>query len=234
MIPGKFSGSPAILVSAVDIRGFVYGLLEVAERIRFDADPFTALHLPSAVVETTPNRVRSVARAFCSEIEDKSWYYDRAFWTTYLDMLAAARFNRFNLAYGFGYDFPRGVTGDYFHFPYPYLVEVPGYEQVRIDPPLAAGERQRNLETLQFIAAETARRGLDFQLGIWTHAYAWTDSPHSDHRILGLTPATHAQYCRDALAMILKAVPADHRPHPAHPRRKRHSGRQLRLLADAL
>uniref|UniRef100_A0A372INP5 Uncharacterized protein n=2 Tax=Paracidobacterium acidisoli TaxID=2303751 RepID=A0A372INP5_9BACT len=207
LIPGKLSGSPAVLVSAIDNRGFVYGLLELADRVRFDADPFAALHLAAPVVETTPNKVRSVLRAFCSEIEDKSWYYDRGFWTSYLDTLAAARFNRFNFAFGFGYDFPRGVTGDYFHFPYPYLVEVPGYEQVRIDPPLAPGERRRNLETLQFIAAETARRGLEFQLGIWTHAYAWTDSPHSDHRILGLTPATHAQYCHDALAMILKECP---------------------------
>ncbi len=207
LIPGEFSGSPAILVSAVDTRGFVYGLLELVERVDFDADPFTALHLPSAIVESTSNRVRSVQRAFLSEIEDKSWYYHRSFWTTYLDNLAAARFNRFNFAYGFGYDFPRGVTGDYFHFPYPYLVEVPSYPEVRVDPPLAAGERQRNLETLQFIAAETARRGLEFQLGIWTHAYAWTDSPHSDHHILGLTPATHAQYCHDALAMILKLCP---------------------------
>ena len=132
--------------------------------------------------------------------------YDRAFWTDYLDNLVSSRFNRFNFAFGFGYDFPRGVTGDYFHFPYPYLVEVPGYK-VRVDPPLAEGERQRNLETLQFIAAETAKRGLHFQLGIWTHAYEWTDSPKSDHHIVGLTPETHAAYCRDALAMLLKACP---------------------------
>ena len=35
----------------------------------------------------------------------------------------------------------------------------------------------------------------------------WTDSPHAHHRIEGLTPETHAAYCRDALAMILKACP---------------------------
>ena len=94
-----------------------------------------------------------------------------------------------------------------FHFPYPYLVEVPGYEQVHVEPALQPGERQRNLETLQFIAAETARRGMDFQLGIWTHAYQWTDSPNSDHHIVGLTPEIHAAYCRDALAAILKDCP---------------------------
>src|ERR1035437_516726 len=207
LIPGHYKGAPAILATGIDARGLTYGLIELTERVRLSDDPILALHLPAPIIETTPNKVRSVARAFLSEIEDKPWYYDRAFWTAYLDTLAAARFNRFNFALGFGWDFPRGVTGDYFHFPYPYLVEVPGYEQVHVEPALAPGERQRNLETLQFIAAETARRGMDFQLGIWTHAYQWTDSPHSDHHIAGLTPETHAAYCRDALAMILKACP---------------------------
>jgi hypothetical protein len=207
LIPGHYKNTPAILVTGVDARGLVYGLLELAERVRLNDDPMLALHLSAPLIETTPNKVRSVARAFLSEIEDKTWFYDRAFWTSYLDTLAAARFNRFNLALGFGWDFPRGVTGDYLHFPYPYLVELPGYAQVHVEPALEAGERQRNLATLQFIAAETARRGMDFQLGIWTHAYQWTDSPRSDHHIVGLTPEIHAAYCRDALAALLRDCP---------------------------
>jgi hypothetical protein len=201
------AGQPRILATGGDTRGIVYAILELADRIRLSDSPSTALHLAAPIIETTPNKVRSCARAFVSEIEDKPWFYDRAFWTSYLDTLAAARFNRFNFALGFGWDFPRGVTGDYLHFPYPYLVELPNYPGVHVEPALGPGERQRNLETLQFIAVETARRGLDFQLGIWTHAYQWTDSPHSDHHIAGLTPETHAAYCRDALAALLKACP---------------------------
>src|SRR5215472_846151 len=207
LIPGRYHNNPAILVTGIDARGLVYGLLELADRVQLSDDPLSALHFTAPIVETTPNRVRSVARAFLSEIEDKSWFYDRAFWTRYLDTLAYSRFNRFNFALGFGYDFPRGVTGDYFHFPYPYLVELPAYSRVAVEPPLAPGERQRNLETLQFIAAETVRRGLEFQLGIWTQAYQWTDSPKADHRITGLTPESHAAYCRDALSALLKACP---------------------------
>ena len=207
IIPGSYRNIPAVLVTGIDARGLVYGLLELADRVQLSDDSSGALHLTAPIVETTPNKVRSVARAFLSEIEDKSWFYDRAFWTCYLDALAYARFNRFNFALGFGYDFPRGVTGDYFHFPYPYLVELPAHSHVAIEPMLAPGERQHNLETLQFIAAETTRRGLEFQLGIWTHAYQWTDSPHADHRINGLTPETHAAYCRDALSALLKACP---------------------------
>jgi len=207
LLPGTHLGKPAILVTGVDARGIVYGLLELADRVRSSPDPLSALHPAEPLIETTPNRVRSVSRAFCSEVEDKPWYYDRAFWMSYLDTLVAARFNRFALTLGLGYDFPRGVTGDYLHFPYPYLVEVPGYEQVHVQPALQPGERQRNLEALQFVAVEAARRGLEFQLGIWTHAYQWTDSPNSAHQIVGLTPEIHAAYCRDALVQLLEACP---------------------------
>jgi hypothetical protein len=210
LVPGEVGGHPALLLSAIDVRGFVYGLHEMAERVEFGGP--VALHLSERIEETSPNRVRSVARAFLSEIEDKAWFYDRDGWRAYLDMLVAARFNRFNFALGFGYDFPKGVTGDYLHFPYPYLVEVPGYH-VTIAPALAPGERKKNLDTLKFIAAEAGARGLDFQLGLWTHAWQWTDSPHSDHVISGLSAggqadwAQGAAYSRDALAILLKECP---------------------------
>jgi len=210
LVPGEMGGHPALLVSAMDARGFVYGLHELAERIEFGGP--VALHRKDLIEETSPNRVRSMARAFLSEIEDKAWFYDRQGWREYLDMLVAARFNRFNFALGFGYDFPKGVTGDYLHFPYPYLVEVPGHH-VTITPALAAGERQKNLDTLKFIAREAGARGLDFQLGLWTHAWQWTDSPRSDHVIGGLSPggqpdwAQGAAYSRDALAILLKECP---------------------------
>jgi hypothetical protein len=217
LTPGRLLGAPAIWVSAAGPRGFVYGLLELTERVQFNADLATGLHLAAAIEEHPANQVRSVSRLFCSELEDKPWYYDKDFWRGYLDVLAASRFNRFNFTFGLGYDFPRGVTGDYFHFPYPYLVEVPGYDVrvVRLAneageqnlPPFTAEEREKNLQTLRFIGAETKARGLEFQLGIWTHAYEWTDSPHAHHRIEGLTPETHAAYSRDALGMILKACP---------------------------
>jgi hypothetical protein len=205
LTPGRVEGVDAVLVSATDAPGFVYGLLELAERVQYGDATASSLRTTHAVNERPANTVRSVARAFCSEVEDKPWYYDKDFWRGYLDVLAASRFNRFNFALGFGYDFPRGVTDDYFHFPYPYLLDVPGYDVRAV--PLKDGERQRNLEMLQFIAAQTALRGIQFQLGLWTHAYAWTDSPKSTHHIVGLTPETHAAYCRDALAMLLKVCP---------------------------
>ncbi|HWU54672.1 MAG TPA: hypothetical protein VN175_04160, partial [Rhizomicrobium sp.] len=210
IVPGEIGGRAALLISATDARGFVYGLHELTDRVEFGGP--LALHLKEGIEETTPNRVRSVLRAFVSEIDDKPWFYDRDGWRDYLDMLVRARFNRFSFTLGIGYDFPKGVTGDYLHFPYPYLVDVPGYD-VSITPALAAGEREKNLDTLKFIARETGARGLQFQLGLWTHAWVWTDSPKSDHVISGLESggkvdwAKGAAYSRDALAILLKECP---------------------------
>jgi hypothetical protein len=220
MTPGRVAGTPAVLVEGGGDRGVVYALLELAERVESGADAMEALHETAAQEEHAANRIRSVGRYFCSEVEDKPWYYDHGFWRDYLDALVASRFNRFNLGFGLGYDFPRGVTGDYFHFVYPYMVKVPAFKDVRVvqlaeadgkrlaqPVVLSDAERQRNLATLKFIAAETGRRGLEFQLGIWTHAYQWVDSPDAYHRIEGLTPETHAAYCRDALAVLLRECP---------------------------
>lgn len=220
MAPGHFQSSPAILVSGIDPLGYVYGLLELADRVEHGTNTDSALHFSGAIEEKPANSVRCVSRYFASEIGDKPWYYDREFWQGYLDGLVAARFNRFCFAYGLEYDFPRGVTNDYLHFPYPYLVKVPGYENVRVmqlaNPegnrlpapvPLSDEEREENLAALKYIASETGARGLHFQLGIWTHAYQWTDSPNAYHHIEGLTPQTHAAYCRDALGILLKECP---------------------------
>jgi len=204
--PETISSKPGLRVSASDSRGCVYALTELADRVRHGGDPVAALRQAGPISSEPANTIRSIARAFVDDVEDKPWYYDRDFWREYLTALVTNRFNRFSLTFGFGYDFPRNVVGDYFHLPYPYLLDVPGYK-VRVVP-LDNAERDRNLETLRFIGEETARRGLEFQLGLWTHAYQWTDSPHSQHHIEGLTPDTHAAYCRDALALLLKTCPA--------------------------
>jgi hypothetical protein len=48
---------------------------------------------------------------------------------------------------------------------------------------------------------------MHFQVGIWTHAYNFDDSPNADRKITGLNPQNHAQYCRDALRAVLEACP---------------------------
>ena len=203
---GKLAGRTVTLACGSDARGAVYALLELADRARHAEEPAAALQVRTALVERPANVVRSIARCFESDVEDKSWFNDRAFWGPYLTMLASHRYNRFSLTLGLGYNFPRNVSDVYFYFAYPFLVSVPGY-QVRAKP-LPDSERDGNLEMLRFIGEETVKRGLQFQLALWTHAYQWIDSQNANYVMEGLTPDNHAAYCRDALTAVLKACPS--------------------------
>jgi len=203
---GRAQGKLVTLAVGRDERGMTYALLELADRVKYGDDPASVLKTVKPISERPANEVRGVLRSFVSDVEDKAWFNDREFWGPYLTMLATHRFNRFQLALGIGYDSASDIRDCYFHFPYPFLLEVPGY-QVRAAP-LPDAERDQNLAMLRFISDETARRGLQFQLGLWTHAYQWIDSPKANYYIKGLTPETHAPYCRDALRALLKACPA--------------------------
>lgn len=205
LMTGKAGGRPVLLACGSDVRGLVYALLEVADRATF-GEPGTALDIREPLVDRPANVVRSIARCFVSDVEDKPWYNDRSMWPPYLTMLAAQRFNRFSLTLGIGYDFEVNVTDCYFHFAYPFLVSVPGYDVRAVGLPDA--ERGQNLEMLRFIGEQTVARGLEFHLGLWTHGYQWRDSPRANYTISGLTPDNHATYCRDALAAVLKACPS--------------------------
>src|SRR4029078_2285253 len=159
------------------------------------------LDLPREPVTGRPaNKVRSVTRLFCSEVEDKTWLYDEAIWGRYLTMLVTQRFNRFSLTLGLGYNYHRGVTDAYLYFAYPFLVSVPGFD-VRV-PQITDEERDRNLAALRSISEAATARGLDFQLGLWNHAYDWIDSADAQHTIEGLTPERHAASCGDALELL--------------------------------
>ncbi len=206
MARGRAADRPALLVSGADARGLVYGLLEIADRISHSPDAAAALRNVPNSVETPANPVRSIARYFESDVEDKPWFYDKSFWRAYLSMLATHRFNRFSLSFGLGYNRPRDVHDAYFYFAYPFLFAVPGYK-VRV-PQLADEERDRNWAMLRWISEEATARGLDFQLALWTHAYQWIDSPRANYTIEGLTPQTHGPYCRDALRKLLEECPA--------------------------
>ncbi len=195
-----------ILAWGRDQRGLVYALTELADRVAHAEADLFGPDLP--LVEEPSARVRSIARLFSSEAEDKSWFHDRQFWHEYLSMLASNRFNRFNLTLGMGYNYPyhnNYITDVYFYFPYPFLLDMPEYG---IDvKELTPEERDANLETLKFIARETARRGLDFHLALWTQRYDFDDVPNAWHTVRGVTDDNLAPYCRDALTRLLTEVP---------------------------
>jgi len=204
VVSGAVGGRPALLASGSDVRGIVYAVLELADRATYAEAGVDPLMVRTAIVEQPANTIRSCARCFESDVEDKAWFYDRGHWAEYLSMLAAHRYNRFNLTFGLGYNSARDVPDAYFYFAYPFLLAVSGYDVKAVG--LSDAERDRNLDTLRFISDETVKRGLQFNLALWSHAYEWPN-PDTNYRISGLTPESHAPYCRDALTALLKACP---------------------------
>lgn len=200
-------GSGPVVVTGADARGLGYGILELADRAAYADDPVTVLAATEPVAERPATPVRSISRAFVSVEEDTPWFHDRAFWADYLTELATNRINRLQLAFGMQYNYGHHpATDNYFCFFYPFLLDVAGYD-VRPEN-VSTQERDRNLETLRFISEETKRRGIQFQLGLWNHAY--DQGPDSDptYPIVGLTPETHAPYSAAALAQLLAECPA--------------------------
>jgi hypothetical protein len=200
-------GRRRITVAATDERGYAYALSEIADRLR--ADGYAGLE-DWQETESPAVPVRAIQRNFSSVHEDSPWFHDRAFWFAYLDHLAAQRFNRFQLAFGMQYNYGTGwesrtATDNYLVFTYPFLLDVPGF-QVRAEG-VTDAERDRNLESLAFIARETRRRGISFQLGLWNHAYEFGHESREWYPISGLDADTHADYCATALGALLRAIP---------------------------
>ena len=193
------------ILACGDVRGLMYALLELADRIEHAEHPTSALAQTHAIAERPFNAVRSNGRIFCSDIQDKPWFYDREMWPAYFAMLATQRFNRFSLNLGVGYDFLDNVSDAYFLFAYPFLLAVPGYNVRAVELPNQ--ERDRNLEMLQFISSQAVAHGIEFQLGIWTHGYHWGPASQPNYTIDGITSENHAAYSRDALTALLKACP---------------------------
>lgn len=203
----KKKGQHSLAVVGADSRAIVYGLLELADIVKHAEEPLNELKGLERVKEQPSNAIRSVKRLFVNEKTDKLWFYDKSFWREYLTELASHRFNRFSLALGMGYDLGHdpNIEDFYFCFAYPFLISVPGYD-VDVEG-LSSEEKNKNLEMMRFIGQEADRRGLEFQVGLWTHAYEPEESPNLRYKINGLNEDNHANYCRDAIKTLLKECP---------------------------
>jgi hypothetical protein len=227
---GKIGKQSVTLAAGSDARGLVYALLELADRVKFATDPLAVLKTVKPVSERPANSIRSISRGFNSDVEDKPWFQDRDFWPSYLTMLAANRFNRFNLTLGLSYDAPSGLRDTYFYFAYPFLLTVPGYDVRAV--PLPDAERDLNLAMLKFISDETAKRGLQFQLGIWTHAYKWERQSRCELRHRRPHTGNAGTLLPRCVAHVARGVSEHQWRDVPRARRKRRAGGQLRFLED--
>ncbi len=200
-----------VVVRGADARGVAYGLSELADRVRYGGDPIDTIRSARAEPRSPAVPIRGVLRSFSSDVLDLPWLLDRDFWTAYLDELATQRINRLHLAFGMQYNFSHDtdVRDNYLCFAYPFLVDVPQWDNVAVAG-LSATQRSANLAALRFASEEAARRGIHFQLGLWNHAVRpeLEDSPNLRYRITGLAECDAAEYSSAALGVLLRECPA--------------------------
>ena len=220
LVPGGSDGRPLLLAGGSDERGLVYAVLELADLVELASVALETLlgsrhrssSAPPTPCEASPGSSRS-------EKDDKPGFDDEGFWRRYLSMLVAQRFNRVNFMVGLGYNFPWNVTDGYVDFAYPFLVDVPGYG-VRV-PQLPDEERERNLQMLRFASEEAVARGLDFQIGLWTHAYEWFESADARYAVEGEQHWTSRRVLPGRAPGPARGVPGDRRVYDPDPRRER-------------
>ncbi len=183
----------ALVVSGTDARGLAYALLELAERV--DAHGVSALTAVDDAIQFPDNEIRGVDKFVETPVED-DWLFDDDFWAYYLDRLVRCRFNRFTLVTGY--------DTAYLSPPYPFIVDVPGYPDVRLSDNSDVS-RQQHREQLRSIGAQCHEHGLEFVLGIWQQQ-PWTG--YQGNLVDGLPEGERlADYCAAGLRELLTAVP---------------------------
>lgn len=203
-------GKPTLLLAGADERGLMYALLEAAASIT--ADPRDVFDAVREVEETPAIRDRALSVYTMNRAHWESRFYDEAYWRRYFDLLAADRFNRFTIIFGY-------ENGGFLAPPYPYLFDTPGFAQVRMAG-LTRKQQQRNLAALNRLIELAHQRGIDVTLGIWDHIYRagvqtggadWVDEfkgrtiPNS---VEGVTSDNLSAYTLAALRELLVRVPA--------------------------
>jgi hypothetical protein len=156
-------GKPALLFAGADDRGLMYALLDAAERIASvpdAAEPFSLIH---DITEQPAVRGRSLSVYVMNRAHWESRFYDERYWTRYLDLLAASRFNRFLIIFGY-------ENGGFLAPPYPYFFDTPGFPGVHMVG-LTREQQARNLAALNRLIELAHARGVAVSLGIWDHIY---------------------------------------------------------------
>lgn len=149
----------SIVVSGSDARGVAYGVYELADRVAAVSDLTQLASALETQVESPYLNVRTVSMQIFNQDVEKSWYESERYWEWFFGMLARNRFNNFNIIWGH--------NTNYMIPPYAWMIEVPGYPDVRVKG-LSDEQRARNLAHFQNIGRIAREHGVDLTIGLWT------------------------------------------------------------------
>ncbi len=203
---------PALVLCGADDRGLMYAELDAAERIGWAAKAGDDFEAVRDITEQPKVLDRSLSVYTMNRAHWESRFYDEQYWARYFDVLAANRFNRFLIIFGY-------ETGGFMAPPYPYFFNTPGFDSVHMIG-LTPQQQQRNLAALNRVIELAHDRGLMVSVGIWDHIYRagvqtggaeWVDDykgrsiPNS---VEGVTTENLNAYTLASLKELLVRVPA--------------------------
>jgi len=207
----KEQNKPIWVISGFDDRGLMYGLLDVADRIGWGTSKNNPMSEVREITEKPDVSERAISIYTMNRAYWESRFYDEAYWTRYLDLLAQNRFN--SIVVIFGYE-----NGGFLAPCYPYFFDTEGFSDVRMVG-ISVQEQQRNLNALNQLIRMAHSRGIRFTVGIWDHIYRGGvqgggipgANITSDNPVPGLVWGVNSDnlisYTKTALAKFVKLVP---------------------------
>lgn len=197
----KQEGKETLVIAGADDRGLMYALLETAQEIKALENGENWYSSIKEVSESPSVPVRGMLVLLHNKDCEKDWYYSKEYWQHYLGMLAANRWNSFNLV--FSHQTP------YMSPMYAFHIKVKEHPEVRAEG-LSEEQRIKNLKMLQYISSLAKERGIDFTLGIWQQI-AWEGKNQGSRQksmVKGLTRKNMYSYTYLALKKLLQECPA--------------------------
>jgi hypothetical protein len=190
----KTENGTALIVGGTDSNGLMYALNELSQQINDKG--LVALTEIKNTIEYPDNSVRGLDR-FIKNQNDNSWFFSEAYWQYYIGQLAKNRFNKLTLITGYS----NWKNEDFLKPVYPYLLTVPGFENVKLKDDFKKSPEQY-LAQLRRIAQISHDYGLAFAFGIWGHG-------RSKELVLGLPEDAekYTDYCSDAMRELLRRAP---------------------------
>lgn len=159
----SYQNNPALVINGYDESGLMYGLLDVADRISWNANKKDILAEVQQISEQPAVAERAVSVYTMNRRYWESRFYNEDYWKRYFDMLAASRFNMFTIIFGY-------ENGGFLAPCYPYFFNVDGFPAVTMNG-LSAQQQQKNLAALNRLVQLAHERGIGITLGIWDHIY---------------------------------------------------------------
>lgn len=202
---------PVWIIGGFDDRGLMYGLLDVACRIRWSTNRKTPMSEVKEITEKPDVSERAISIYTMNRAYWESRFYDEDYWVRYLDMLAQNRFN--SLVVIFGYE-----NGGFLAPCYPYFFNVEEFPEVRMVE-ITPQEQQHNLIAFNNLIEMAHDRGIRFTVGIWDHIYrggvqgggipGTRDAPDVSvpGLVWGVTSANLSSYNKTALSKFVRLVP---------------------------